>query len=64
MENPIKIDLCQTPVLGLGIGVDFTFTWDNKNKNKNNHNDNNNPHQNLPEGSVLQTRNLALRLYS
>ena len=32
MENPIKIDLCQTPVLGLGIGVDFTFTWDNKNK--------------------------------
>ena len=51
MENPIKIDLCQTPVLGLGIGDDFTFTWDNKNKN--NHNDNKNPHLNFMKETVL-----------
>ena len=60
MENPIKIDLCQTPVLGLGIGDDFTFTWDNKNKNKNNHNDNNNPHLNFLKGTVLGVKEQGL----
>ena len=64
--DPLKVsniemfygDFCRVPVLGLGglgLGVDFVFPPSQVTTN---------PHQNLPEGSVLQTWYLAHRLNS
>ena len=46
----VRIENCQTPVLGLGLGVDFTFTWDDND----NDSDKNNPHLKFMKGTVLE----------
>ena len=50
---------CRTPVLGPGLEFDFVFPPSRQLTTTRN-----NPHQNLPEGSVLRTWYLALRLNS
>ena len=62
--NPLGVQYCQTPVLGLGLGVDFA--WDNNNNNNNNNNNDNNkndknPHLNFWNGTALGDKEQGIR---
>ena len=49
---------CQTPVLGLGLGVDFVLPLSQEQEQE----EQQEPHQNIPEGNILEVLNLAKSL--
>ena len=47
------LEYCQTPVQVLGLGVDFVFAMSQEEEE---------PHQNIPEGNIVEVLNLAKSL--